>query len=98
MCFVPSAFTVATGRAHWEVLLRARAIENGMWIVAAAQVGQHADGRETWGHSMIVSPWGEVICDLGGERPIKEQLRLIQKKLSKHDSKSHRSSMIEVSN
>ena len=68
VCFVPSAFTVATGRAHWEVLLRARAIENGMWIVAAAQVGRHADGRETWGHSMIVSPWGEVICDLGGER------------------------------
>ena len=66
LTFAPSAFTVPTGKAHWEVLLRARAIENGMWIVAAAQVGRHEDGRETWGHSMIVSPWGEVIVDLGG--------------------------------
>lgn len=65
--FAPSAFTVPTGRAHWEVLLRARAIENGAWIVAAAQVGQHEDGRETWGHSLIVSPWGEVVADLGAE-------------------------------
>lgn len=65
--FIPSAFTVPTGRAHWEVLLRARAIENGAYVVAAAQVGQHADGRITWGHSMIVSPWGEVLADLGGE-------------------------------
>jgi len=64
--FVPSAFTVPTGRAHWEVLLRARAIETGAWVVAAAQVGRHADGRETWGHSLIVSPWGEVAADLGG--------------------------------
>jgi len=67
--FVPSAFTVPTGRAHWEVLLRARAIETGAFVVAAAQVGQHADGRETWGHSLIVSPWGDVIADLGGETP-----------------------------
>ena len=66
LTFAPSAFTVPTGKAHWEVLLRARAIENGMWIVAAAQVGRHEDGRETWGHSMIVSPWGDVIADLGG--------------------------------
>ncbi|QBY02565.1 carbon-nitrogen hydrolase family protein [Rhodophyticola sp. CCM32] len=65
--FVPSAFTIPTGRAHWEVLLRARAIENGAWVIAAAQVGDHADGRHTWGHSIIISPWGEVICDLGGE-------------------------------
>ena len=69
LCFVPSAFTVPTGKAHWEVLLRARAIENGMWIIAAAQVGQHEDGRETWGHSMVVSPWGEIILDLFGEKP-----------------------------
>ena len=69
LCFVPSAFTVPTGKAHWEVLLRARAIENGMWIIAAAQVGQHEDGRETWGHSMVVSPWGEIILDLCGEKP-----------------------------
>ena len=64
--FAPSAFTVPTGRAHWEILLRARAIENGAWVIAAAQVGQHDDGRETYGHSMIVSPWGEVVVDLGG--------------------------------
>lgn len=69
LSFIPSAFTVPTGRAHWETLLRARAIENGMWIVAAAQVGDHADGRRTWGHSMIINPWGEVIADLGGDEP-----------------------------
>lgn len=67
--FIPSAFTVPTGRAHWEVLLRARAIETGAYVIAAAQVGSHADGRETWGHSLIVSPWGEVLADLGGEAP-----------------------------
>ncbi len=57
---VPSAFTVPTGRAHWETLLRARAIENQAWVVAAAQGGVHATGRETWGHSLVVDPWGEV--------------------------------------
>ncbi|MEM1430862.1 MAG: carbon-nitrogen hydrolase family protein [Pseudomonadota bacterium] len=67
--FIPSAFTVPTGRAHWEVLLRARAIENGAYVIAAAQVGQHADGRVTWGHSLIVSPWGDVLADLGGDAP-----------------------------
>lgn len=67
LTFAPSAFTVPTGKAHWEILLRARAIENGMWIVAAAQVGTHQDGRKTWGHSMVVSPWGEVVADLGGK-------------------------------
>jgi predicted amidohydrolase len=66
---VPSAFTVPTGQAHWEALLRARAIENGAWVVAAAQVGDHADGRTTYGHAMIVSPWGEVRADLGGDGP-----------------------------
>ena len=66
--FVPSAFTVPTGRAHWEVLLRARAIENGAFVVAPAQVGTHDDGRVTYGHSLVVSPWGEVRADLGGER------------------------------
>lgn len=59
---VPSAFTVPTGRAHWEVLLRARAIENQAWVVAAAQGGVHASGRETWGHSLVVDPWGEVVA------------------------------------
>jgi len=58
---IPAAFTVPTGRAHWEVLLRARAIENLGFVLAAAQSGQHENGRETWGHSMIIDPWGEVL-------------------------------------
>ena len=62
---VPAAFTVPTGRAHWEVLLRARAIETETFVVAAAQSGRHADGRETYGHSLVVSPWGEVLLDMG---------------------------------
>lgn len=62
---VPAAFTVPTGRAHWEVLLRARAIEAGAFIFAAAQSGRHADGRETYGHSLVVGPWGEVLLDMG---------------------------------
>ncbi|MEO6255861.1 MAG: carbon-nitrogen hydrolase family protein [Sphingomicrobium sp.] len=62
---VPAAFTVPTGRAHWDVLLRARAIEAGAFVVAAAQSGRHADGRETYGHSLVVSPWGEVLLDMG---------------------------------
>ena len=62
---VPAAFTVPTGRAHWEVLLRARAIEAGAFVIAAAQSGRHADGRETYGHSLVVSPWGEVLLDMG---------------------------------
>jgi nitrilase len=60
--FVPSAFTVPTGSAHWETLLRARAIENKAYVVAPAQGGTHASGRRTWGHSMIVDPWGEIIA------------------------------------
>ena len=59
---VPAAFTEATGRAHWEILLRARAIENLAWVVAAAQDGRHPNGRRTFGHSMIVDPWGRVIA------------------------------------
>ena len=66
---VPAAFTVPTGRAHWDVLLRARAIENLCYVLAPAQTGVHANGRETYGHSMIVHPWGEVMacqeCDVG---------------------------------
>lgn len=64
---VPAAFTVPTGRAHWHVLLRARAIEAGLFIVAAAQVGRHEDGRQTFGHSLVVDPWGEVLLDMGEE-------------------------------
>jgi len=62
---VPSAFTVPTGEAHWHVLLRARAIENGAFVVAPAQGGTHANGRKTYGHSLIVSPWGEVLAEAG---------------------------------
>ena len=61
MLLVPSAFTFTTGQAHWEVLLRARAIENLAFVVAAAQGGVHENGRRTWGHSMVVAPWGEVL-------------------------------------
>lgn len=61
---VPAAFTVPTGKAHWEVLLRARAIETGAFVLAPAQGGTHEDGRTTWGHSLVVNPWGEVIAQL----------------------------------
>ncbi len=61
---VPAAFTQPTGRAHWEVLLRARAIEAGAFVVAAAQTGIHADGRATYGHSLVIDPWGDVILDM----------------------------------
>jgi len=67
MLTVPSVFTVPTGRAHWHVLLRARAIENGCFIFAPAQWGEHTGGRKSYGHSLIVDPWGEVLAD-GGER------------------------------
>lgn len=66
---VPSAFTRPTGRAHWEVLLRARAIETGSYILAAAQGGHHDDGRNTWGHSMIVDPWGKIVAELDHDEP-----------------------------
>jgi nitrilase len=59
---VPAAFTYTTGRAHWELLLRARAVENQCYVIAAAQGGQHENGRRTWGHSMVVDPWGEVLA------------------------------------
>ncbi|HEU5481596.1 MAG TPA: carbon-nitrogen hydrolase family protein [Sphingomicrobium sp.] len=62
---VPAAFTVPTGKAHWQVLLRARAIEAGVFVVAAAQSGRHEDGRETYGHSLLANPWGEIIVDMG---------------------------------
>ncbi|CZT36212.1 carbon-nitrogen hydrolase family protein [Rhizobium sp. 9140] len=62
---VPAAFTRQTGEAHWEILLRARAIENGFFLIAAAQGGVHEDGRETFGHSMIVDPWGRILAEAG---------------------------------
>lgn len=64
---VPAAFTAFTGKAHWHVLLRARAIETGCFVIAPAQVGKHEDGRETYGHSLVVAPWGEVLLD-GGDQ------------------------------
>ncbi len=64
---VPAAFTVSTGKAHWHILLRARAIEAGVFVVAAAQVGSHEDGRQTFGHSLVVDPWGDVLLDMGDE-------------------------------
>lgn len=62
---VPAAFTVPTGKAHWHVLLRARAIEAGAFVIAAAQSGEHEDGRATYGHSLVVDPWGEILLDMG---------------------------------
>lgn len=67
--FVPAAFTKPTGEAHWEVLLRARAIETGAFIVAPAQGGLHEDGRQTWGHSTIIDPWGKVLKVLDHDEP-----------------------------
>ena len=66
---VPAAFTRSTGEAHWEILLRARAIETGAFVLAPAQGGLHEDGRGTWGHSMIVSPWGEILAQAAGDEP-----------------------------
>ncbi|BAV64479.1 carbon-nitrogen hydrolase family protein [Sphingobium cloacae] len=64
---MPAAFTVPTGQAHWHILLRARAIEAGCFVIAPAQTGRHADGRDTYGHSLVVDPWGDVLLDMGEE-------------------------------
>jgi nitrilase len=66
---VPAAFTYTTGQAHWELLLRARAVENQCYVIAAAQGGRHENGRRTWGHSLVIDPWGEVlaVCEADGE-------------------------------
>jgi len=66
---IPAAFTVPTGEAHWHLLLRARAVEASAFVIAAAQVGEHEDGRRTYGHSLVVDPWGEVLLDMGGNAP-----------------------------
>lgn len=72
---VPAAFTYTTGRAHWEVLLRARAIENQCYVLAAAQGGLHVNGRRTWGHSMLIDPWGEILAVLAdGEGVVSGEL------------------------
>jgi nitrilase len=64
LILVPSSFTATTGKAHWEMLLRARAVENQAYVLAPAQGGHHKNGRDTWGHSMIIDPWGEVLAEL----------------------------------
>lgn len=69
MLTMPAAFTRQTGEAHWHVLQRARAIENGAYVVSAAQGGVHEDGRETYGHSLIVDPWGKVIAEVNSDAP-----------------------------
>jgi predicted amidohydrolase len=66
---IPAAFTVPTGEAHWHLLQRARAVEASAWVISAAQIGEHADGRRTYGHSLVVDPWGEVALDMGGDAP-----------------------------
>ena len=66
---IPAAFTKPTGAAHWHTLMRARAIEASAYVVAAAQVGRHEDGRDTYGHSLVVDPWGEILLDMGGDEP-----------------------------
>ncbi len=88
---VPAAFTFTTGQAHWEVLLRARAIENQAYVIASAQGGSHENGRRTWGHSMVIDPWGEVLAlrstgpgvvladlDMQRLRAVREQLPALQ--------------------
>jgi predicted amidohydrolase len=65
----PASFTVPTGQAHWHLLLRARAVEASAYVIAAAQVGTHQDGRATYGHSLVVDPWGEALLDMGGNSP-----------------------------
>ena len=66
---IPAAFTKQTGEAHWHVLLRARAIENAAYVMAAAQGGKHEDGRETYGHSLIIDPWGQILSEADGDEP-----------------------------
>jgi len=66
---IPAAFTVPTGKAHWHVLQRARAIEASAFVIAAAQVGEHEDGRTTFGHSLVIDPWGDVLLDMGSKGP-----------------------------
>ncbi len=69
MIAIPAAFTVPTGKAHWHVLMRARAIETGCYVLAAAQGGMHETGRATFGHSLVVAPWGEIVAEADGDAP-----------------------------
>ena len=65
LLFIPAAFTARTGQAHWHILQRSRAIETGAFVIAAAQIGTHADGRQTYGHALIIDPWGQILSDAG---------------------------------
>jgi len=97
---VPAAFTHTTGRAHWEVLLRARAIENQCYVMAPAQGGRHESGRRTWGHSLIVDPWGEVLgCRDEGEGIVTAQLdrARLSSVRSQLPALSHRSEFLRAS-
>ena len=77
--FVPSAFTALTGAAHWDILMRARAIENQCYVIAPAQGGLHPNGRRTWGHSMVVDPWGKVLaCREEGEGVVLAELDAVR--------------------
>ena len=90
---IPAAFTRPTGRAHWEILLRARAIENSAYIVAPAQTGKHGEKRETWGHAMIVDPWGRVLSNAGtvsGMAIAEIKTNVIEKTRKKLPSLEHR--------
>lgn len=84
---IPAAFAVATGKVHWHVLNRARAIENGAFVISAAQCGEHPGGRKTFGHSLIINPWGEVLADGGDQMGVvsatidMEEVERIRKKL-----------------
>jgi len=96
---VPAAFTVPTGKAHWHTLLRARAIEAGLFVVAAAQVGHHEDGRNTYGHSLVIDPWGDVLLDMGEERGVgfaDIELSRISEVRSRIPALNHRRSIPEV--
>ena len=92
---VPSAFTQMTGEAHWHMLLRARAIENGCFVIAPAQTGEHPGGRKTYGHSLIVDPWGRILADGGTKEGIVmtdidlEEVKRVRAKLPslRHDRK-----------
>ena len=97
---VPAAFTVPTGQAHWHILLRARAIEAGLFVVAAAQVGDHEDGRSTYGHSLAVDPWGEVLLDMkdrGGVGFVELDLGRIEDVRSRVPALSHRRAIVPTS-
>lgn len=94
---VPAAFTVPTGEAHWHTLLKARAIEAGLFVVAAAQVGDHADGRATYGHSLAVDPWGDVLLDMrttSGVGFVEIDLARIDEVRSRVPALSHRRTIV----